>query len=330
MELGNIAASPGEKAFGFFETGKTHGRFPVHIPLHIVAGAAAGPTLLVQAGASGLEVEPALTLPGLVSSLDPAGLAGTLIVAPLLNTSGFEFEQANAVWDDKDLNALGRGDPNGTVSEQMIDRYYREVVARADAVIDVRTGAQWSYHRYAGVFRAGDEAASRALAVALGLPQVLLGQRDDGSSALEAARDGKAVASAWIGGGPGLRDYRADDQADDQRRLRNAVHNALIHLGMMEGEPAWEGDRVSVLEAHTYLEPSGERGFTFIDKAKRGTSVAAGEALGHVRHPFSGEHLEEVTAPRAGVMLHAGASWPVVPEGVTLAILGDPVDEVTP
>lgn len=325
MKIGSIEARPGEKAFGFFETGRTHGRFPVHIPLHIVAGASDGPTLLVQAGASGLEPEPALTLPGVVAALDPAELSGTLIVVPLMNTSGFEFEQINAVWDDKDLNALGRGDPGGTVSEQMIDRYFREVVAHADAVIDVRTGAQWSYHRYAGVFRAGDEAASRTLAVSLGLPQVLLGQRDDGSTALEAARDGKAVASAWIGGGPGLRDYRADDQ----RRLRNAVHNALIHLGMAEGEPAWEGDRVAVLEAHSYLMPHGERGFTFIDKAKRGAAVAAGESLGHVRHPFSGERLADVTAPRAGVMLHAGASWPVVPEGVALAILGDPVDEVT-
>lgn len=326
MRIGSIEAGPGERAFGFFETGRTHGRFPVHIPLHIVCGAREGPLLLVQAGASGLEVEPALTLPGVVAAIDPAQLSGTLVVVPLLNTSGFEFERVNSAWDDKDLNRLGRGRADGTVSEQMIHRYFAEVVSRADALIDIRTGAQWSYHRYAGVFRSGNQAASRALAVSLGLPQVLLGQPEDGSTAAEAARDGKAVASTWIGGGPGLRDHREDDM----RRTRNAVLNALRHLGMLAGAIEAEAATVAVIDAHTFLTPSGERGFTFIDKRKRGRSVEAGDRLGYIRHPFSGEMLEEILAPRSGVMLHAGASWPLLPEGVTLAILGDLVEEVAP
>ena len=89
MKIGTIEANRGEKAFGFFQTGETHGRFPVHIPLHIIAGAQAGPTLVVQAGVSGLEIEPSLVLPLVVKEIDPANLSGTLIVVPLMNTSGF-------------------------------------------------------------------------------------------------------------------------------------------------------------------------------------------------------------------------------------------------
>jgi len=181
--------------------------------------------------------------------------------------------------------------------------------------------AQWGYFRYAGVYRTGAVEASRALAGALGLPQVLLGQPEDSSTALEAARDEKVVVSAWIGGGPGLRDYREEDM----RRVRNAVLNALRHLGMLAGELEFEGGSTEVIDGHTFLTPSGERGFTFIDKGKRGCSVAAGEQLGYVMHPYTGEILEEIRAPRAGVMLHAGASWPLPPEGAILAILGDPV-----
>ena len=44
---------------------------------------------------------------------------------------------------------------------------------------------------------------SKALAMALGLPQVLLGQPEDQTMAFEAAKDGKTVVTAWIGGGPG-------------------------------------------------------------------------------------------------------------------------------
>jgi len=321
MKLGNIEAAPGEKAYGYFKTGETHGRFPVHIPLHIVNGAEDGPTLVVQAGASGLEIEPSLILPHVVNELDPADVSGTLILAPLMNTSGFEFARVNSIYDDKHLNQVGRGDAKGSVSEQLVDAYYQAAIANADALLDIRTGSQWSYHHFAGVHDEGDVESSKALAVALGLPQVVLGQDRYNSMAREAARAGKAVAVAFIGGGPGLRDYRDQDLG----MMRNAVLNAMRHLGMLAGGPESDVDSVAVIREHTLISPRGERGFTFIDKGKRGCSVAAGEQLGYVMHPYTGEILEEIRAPRAGVMLHAGASWPLPPEGAILAIPGDPV-----
>lgn len=326
MKIGTIEAQRGEKAFGSLEAIKTHGRLSVHVPLHVVAGASEGPVLLVQAGVSGLEIEPAMTLPKVIEEIDSEKMSGTLILVPQLNTSGFEFEQVNAIWDDKDLNTLGRGKEDGTVSEHLIFTYYREVVSKADAVVDIHTGAKRGYHRYAGVYKVGDEEASKDLAVALGLPQVLLGQPEDQSMAFEAAKDGKAVVSAWIGGGPGLRDHREDDG----RRVRNALLNAMRHLEMLSGDLEFEDtNQVTVLESHTVLKVEGERGLTFVDKEKRGQQVEAGEKLGYVKHPFTGDVLQEITVSRGGVMLHAGASWPVVLEGATLAILGDVVEEVT-
>jgi predicted deacylase len=321
MKIGAIAAKKGEKAFGFLEATETHGRFPVHVPLHIIAGASEGPVLLVQAGVSGLEIEPALILPKIVDELDPAEISGTLILVPLMNTSGFEFEQINAIWDDKDLNKLGRGKADGTVSEQMIYTYYQEGISKADAVVDIHTGALWGYFRYAGVYKAGNVEKSKGLATALGLPQVLLGQPEDQSMAFEAAKDGKAVVSAWIGGGPGLRDYREQDM----RRVKNAVLNAMKYLGMLAGEPELQDGDVSVIDGHTVLKLSGERGLTFIDKEKRGKQVKAGEKIGYVKHPYTGDIIHEITAPRDGVIIHGGASWPILPEDATLAILGDPV-----
>ncbi len=324
MRLGTVAANPGEKTYGFFVTGETHGRFPVHIPLHIVAGASAGPTLVVQAGTSGLEIEPALILPHIVKELDPAAIKGTLVMIPLMNTSGFEFTQINSAWDDKHLNRLGRGDSDGSISQQMIHQYYQEVIAKADALLDIRTGSQWSYHHFAGVYSDGNADASKALAIALGLPQVLLGKDPDQSMAHEAAKDGITTVAAYIGGGPGLRDYRDQDLG----RMRNAVLNAMRHLGMLRGKLESDSGQVAVIEKHTVILPTGERGFTFMDKHLRGKQVKSGDKLGYVRHPFSGEVLEEIRAPRGGIMLHAGASWPVPPEDTVLAILGDLVEEI--
>ncbi len=324
MKLGNLEAAPGEKTYGFFKTGETHGRFPVHIPLHIVNGANDGPTLVVQAGASGLEIEPSLILPHVVNELDPAAISGTLVMAPLMNTSGFEFARVNSVYDDKHLNQIGRGDATGSVSEQLVDAYYQAAIANADALLDIRTGSQWSYHHFVGVNDEGDVDSSKALAIALGLPHVVIGKDELNSMAQEAARDGKAVAVAFIGGGPGLRDYRDQDLG----RMRKAVLNAMRHLGMIVSAPESDVESVAVIQEHTVITPTGERGFTFMDKSLRGQAVNEGDALGYVRHPFSGETIEQITAPRGGIMVHAGASWPVPPEGEILAIIGDLIEEV--
>ena len=325
MKIGTIEAGRGEKTFGFLEATKTNGQFSVHVPLHIIAGADEGPVLLVQAGVSGLEIEPAMTLPKLVDEFDVEKMSGTLILVPLFNTSGFEFEQVNAVWDDKDLNTLGRGREDGTVSEQMVFTYYEEAVAKADAVVDIHTGGQRDYHRYAAVYPVGDEDGSRDLAVAIGLPHVLLSQPEDQSMAFEAAKEGKVVVTAWIGGGPGLRDHRQGDQ----RRVRNTVLNAMRHLGMLSGALECEdGGQVTVLRRHTDLKLKDQRGLTFIDKEKRGKLIKAGENVGYVKHPFTGDLLEEIVATRDGVMVHGGAAWPIVLEGATLAVLGDVVERV--
>lgn len=324
MKIGTIEAQAGAKAFGFFKTGTTHGGFDAHIPLHIIKGAQAGATLVVQAGLSGLEIEPALILPQIVNEIDPAVLKGTLIIIPLMNTSGFEFEQVNSAWDGLPLNALGRGDAKGTVSQQMIHHYFEAVIKQADALLDIRTGAQWSYHCYAGVYNSGEVAKSRDLAMALGLPQVVLGQPENNSLAAAAASEGKTVVSAFIGGGPGLRDYREQDLG----RVRTAVMNALHHLGMLSATPTADGTASptsTLLNLHTVISTSGARGFTFMDTAKRGLSIAKGEQIGIVRHPFTGEVIETITAPREGVLIHAGASWPVPIEGEVLAMLGDPL-----
>lgn len=324
MRIGSVEVKRGERVFGALNAGQTHGGFALEVPFHVVRGSSEGPVLLVQSGVSGLEIEPAMILPKVLEEIDPAEISGTLIVVPLLNTSGFEFEQVNAVWDDKDLNSLGRGKPNGTVSEQMVHAYFEDVISRADAIIDVHTGALWGYFRYAGVYRSGAVEESEELAVALGLPQVLVGQPEDSSMAFEAAQAGKVVVSAWIGGGPGLRDYGQDDLG----RVGRAVFNALRHLGMLTGEPEFECDSVAIIEQHTVLRVSGERGLTFMDQDKRGSLIQAGERIGYVRHPFTGEVIEEIRAMRQGVLVHGGASWPVVPEGGILGILGDVTDEV--
>ena len=99
-------------------------------------------------------------------------------------------------------------------------------------------------------------------------------------------------------------------------------------MGMLDGALQSDVDKVSVIKRHTSIKQTGARGFVFMNKHLRGRQVDAGAVLGIVRHPFTGETLEEIKAPRAGVMAHAGASWPVPLEDTILASLGDLVEEI--
>lgn len=322
MSFTPASIKPGAKGFGFLQVAETRGRFPVHLPLHVVRGAHAGPTLAIFAGASGLEVEPALALPSFINALDPSKLRGALFLVPMLNTSGLEFEREASAWDGKRLNQLGRGRPDGTVSEQLLDGFYRTLVEPADALLELRTGALTSYHRFAAVFGQTEAPVaferSCELAASLGLTDVVVNFPTEPSLAFAAAQAGQAVAIAAIGGGPGFRDRRHEDGD----RARRAARNALIALGMLDGAIEQPNGAPRRLLVHTWFTQGQERGLTLIT-AERGAMVQAGDKVGHVLHPFTGDIVHEFVAPRAGVVVHLGAAWPLMPEGTPLAAIAD-------
>src|SRR5262249_30755751 len=91
-EIMGIDAPPGERAFGYLDitalaTGKR-----LEVPMHVLAGARPGPTLLVASTAHGDEIFPMLTIRELLSRVDPKSLRGTLVAVPLLNPPAFETQ----------------------------------------------------------------------------------------------------------------------------------------------------------------------------------------------------------------------------------------------
>jgi hypothetical protein len=50
----------------------------------------------------------------------------------------------------------------------------------------------------------------------------------------------------------------------------------MKHLGMLAGQPEFESSSISVIDAHTVLKLSGERGFVFMDADKMSPPGATG------------------------------------------------------
>src|SRR5215472_5307202 len=87
--VGSATASPGQKATGFIEV-PAGTDAATSIPVAVIRGAKPGPVLALVSGAHGTEYASIIALEELIQSLDPAQVAGTVIIVPLVNIQSFE------------------------------------------------------------------------------------------------------------------------------------------------------------------------------------------------------------------------------------------------
>ncbi|HEV2688098.1 MAG TPA: succinylglutamate desuccinylase/aspartoacylase family protein, partial [Bryobacteraceae bacterium] len=84
--VGTATAHSGQKATGYIRV-PAGSDAAVDIAVIVVNGAKPGPTLALLAGAHGTEYASIIALERLGQSADPATLAGTLVIVPLLNVA---------------------------------------------------------------------------------------------------------------------------------------------------------------------------------------------------------------------------------------------------
>src|SRR5258706_6949446 len=115
--VGTATAAPGQKAYGTIEV--PAGVDPaLSIPVFVANGAKPGPVLALVSGAHGTEYASIIALEKVIERIDPAGLSGTVIVVPLLNTNSFEKKvpHVNPI-DNKSMNRFYPGNMNGTQTD---------------------------------------------------------------------------------------------------------------------------------------------------------------------------------------------------------------------
>lgn len=111
------------------------------IPLWLIRGASAGPTLAVTTGVHGCEFVGPKTIGPFFDGLDPAALHGSLIVLPLVNPWGFYAGAKQVVpQDGKNLNRVFPGSPDGTLSQRLAHIIEQQIYPGVDFLIDLHGG----------------------------------------------------------------------------------------------------------------------------------------------------------------------------------------------
>ncbi len=282
----------------------------LEIPFGLVEGERPGPVLLVTAGVHGSEycsIETALQL----MRHKPEGLAGTILVLPLLNPSGFRQRSVYVMPEDgRNLNRMFPGNPEGSFSERLAHWLVSEIYPKADAYLDLHGGDLSEMLLPFSLFSASHD-ASRDLALAFGLP-VAVASGGETYTIAAATKLGVPSVIAEVGAN-GIWDEAG------VAMMMAGIERVLHHLGMV-ATPGPTPPPVQLTDLR--MPPAGANGLWYPVKELDET-VAEGEILGEIRNLF-GELVDTVRSPISGTVLFRLSSL-VVNRGEALIGIASPL-----
>lgn len=325
FSVGPITVQPGSRVSGSLDVAAHADDKGTTIPVTVVHGNTPGPVLALVAGTHGYEYTPILAAQRLRTSVDPATLAGTLVIVHAANMpSLFGRTIYYSPVDGKNLNRVFPGRADGTVTERIADVITREIIDRATHVVDMHCGdGNESLRPYLYWIATGPVEVARAsydMALATGFTHIVI----DRERPTDASNSIYLSNTAILRGKPALTIESGQlGESDDESttRIVESMMGVMRHLGMRAGgplpvaHPVWIG-RNEVVRAGTtgLVRPLVERG----------TTVAQGALLARVVDVF-GDPIEELRAPFDGEVLYI-LGTPPVSSGEPVAFIGARTD----
>src|SRR5690242_17322480 len=301
--VGTASAAPRQKATGYLEV-PAGVDAATNIPVVVVNGAKPGKVLALVSGAHGTEYVSIIAIEKLIAQLDPAQLAGTVILVPLVNIASFEQKvpHVNPV-DGKSMNRFYPGKQDGTQTERVSYVITKQIVERCDYLVDYHGGdLDENLRPYSYWPKSGDakhDAITRDMVLAFGLDHVIIWSdrpKDPAASRYldnTANTRGKPAIAVEAG-------YSGTVQTDDVALLANGTLSLMRYLKMLPGTPTIVEHPVWLGKVDTV---SSEQPGIFYPLVQRGTYVEQGMKIGYVTDYF-GKTIYEARAPAAGVVLY--------------------------
>lgn len=112
----------------------------VEMPVHVVHGRSAGPSLFVSAAVHGDEINGVEIIRRLLQQPALKRLSGTLLIVPVVNVFGFH-NKSRYLPDRRDLNRSFPGHEKGSMAGRLAHSFMQHVVTRCDVGIDLHTAA---------------------------------------------------------------------------------------------------------------------------------------------------------------------------------------------
>lgn len=279
----------------------------VLVPVAVVKNGE-GPSVLFVGGNHGGEYEGPVTLLKLIRRLHPEQVQGRIIILPALNLPAVTVGQRLSPLDNKDMNRVFPGRPNGTISEVIAHYVHDEILPLCDAVIDLHSGGEsLSLMPYISMHFLDDaeqRERTRQAMMAFQSPLALVMKEISGPGLLDYAveRAGKVFLCAEVGGGGTL-------APESAKIMAQGVDNLLKHFRLLEGHPQTREQRglapMQIMEIPdaNYYHAASWAGI-YESFYELGDSVEVGEPLGQIHFAqYPQREPETIVAKRSGMLV---------------------------
>ena len=286
------------------------------IPITVVHGARPGPVVTLLGALHGNELVGPLALTYLCGpnflgedkAIDPAAMAGTLRIVPVVNLPGYR-RQSRYMADGRDLNRSFPGKPEGNTTSRVAHRLWNEVISGSDHIIDLHTAALGRTNMPQIRANLADRASNR-IARAFGIETILDNVGPKGSLRKIANEDG--IGSITYEGG-------GSNEADPES-VQVAIYgilNVLRSLKVLPGYPS--RPRFRILASGSVWIRSDQGGLLDV-LTPAGSFVEDGETVATVTDPERPGESYDILSPTRGLLIST-ATHPFVNAGTPIGHL---------
>lgn len=305
ITVGDVTVAPGGRENVNLPIADLYTATSLFMPLQILCGRSAGPTLFVSAALHGDELNGVEIIRRLLRRKVLKSLRGTLLAVPVVNVHGF-INQSRYLPDRRDLNRSFPGSAKGSIASRLANTFLEQVVSKADFGIDLHTGAidRSNLPQIRGNM---DDAKTLDLARAFGAPVMLNAN----------IRDGSLRASAADMGMPMLIYEAGEALRFDEVSIRAGVRGVLSVMRSVGMLPESKRAKCpeSVLARYTRWIRSPESGIVS-EKAKLGSKVLEGQRIATISDPLGADE-NVLKAPFDGIVI-GRSNLPLAYEGEAL------------
>ena len=303
LTIGSHTIYPGENKKIELPVAKLYTDADMSLPVYIIRGKKAGPTIFVSAAVHGDELNGIEIIRRLINLKGFKISSGTLIAVPMVNVYGV-VNQSRYMPDRRDLNRCFPGSAKGSLAARVANIFLTEIVNHCDFGIDLHTGAIHRSNLPQIRANLADE-ETLALAKAFDPPVILNANIIDGS--LRSAAANSKTKILLYEAGEALR----FDEFSIRAGIKGIV-NVLRYLKMMPKGKSRKKNVNQFIANNSGWVRATSSGIVSHHYAL-GDQVVKGDVVADIGSPY-GEVTGQVLANKSGVII-GKQNIPLVQEG---------------
>ena len=288
--IGGEAVAPGEEKLLKISIDRLPTGTLIDIPVYVFNSKKPGPTILIQAGLHGDEINGIEIVRRMLQQKRFKINKGAVIAVPILNIFGF-IHFSRDVPDGKDVNRSFPGTKSGSMASRMAYHYVTQIMHQMDLAIDLHTGGA-QRHNFPQIRFTKEDENSRELAEVFNAPFSFSSRLIKGSFRNAAFQMGKPTIVFEAG-----ESMRFDDYAILEGM--QGILNVLKHFKMISMvEPMYVERMKSVLLTNRKWLRAPTAGM-FIPELTNGSEIRKGQEMGLITDTY-GRHSKKIKAPFDG------------------------------